>query len=58
MVYPDSRDRRARVSRKKPFGIRRCKERMKGIVSGYYKQNPTQAYGDAESPWWLDAPIG
>ncbi|TCU65608.1 hypothetical protein EDE08_113222 [Bradyrhizobium sp. R2.2-H] len=47
-----------RTFRKKPFGIRRTKERMKEFVSEFYRQNPTQAYGGIDSPWSLDAPIG
>lgn len=46
-----------RTFRKKPFGIRRTKERMKEFVSEFYRQNPTHAYGSVNSPWSLDAPL-
>ncbi|MGY4378001.1 hypothetical protein ACVWZR_006870 [Bradyrhizobium sp. i1.3.1] len=29
-----------------------------GVCLEFYKQNPTTAYGEVDSPWSLDAPIG
>ncbi|MGY8662882.1 hypothetical protein Q3C01_11000 [Bradyrhizobium sp. UFLA05-109] len=49
---------RRRVFNRKPFGITKTPKRINEFVSEYFKQNPTKAYGRADSPWSLDAPIG